>query len=242
LSDRFSQTVRFIEAVEQTRTASEIEDCLLGLAAGFGFTGLFGGIVPTRRAPLAELRSRILFQRFPAQWLDRYSRNGYVFRDPIIQHLSHERAPFTWHEGYKSCPQRRNVRLIQGEAAEFGLRDGYVVPISTIDGEIASLSFGGPGTLPVSADLSVLNFAASYALGRHLHRIATWQRVNSNLTAREWDCLLWAGEGKTNWEISAILGISRSTVTKHIMAAREKLGAVSKAHAIATAIRTKLLR
>jgi LuxR family quorum sensing-dependent transcriptional regulator len=53
---------------------------------------------------------------------------------------------------------------------------------------------------------------------------------------------LWAGEGKTNWEISAILGISKSTVTKHIMAAREKLGAVSKAHAIATAIRTKLLR
>jgi LuxR family transcriptional regulator, quorum-sensing system regulator BjaR1 len=88
----------------------------------------------------------------------------------------------------------------------------------------------------------VLNFAASYALGRHLHRIATWQRVSSDLTAREWDCLLWAGEGKTNWEISAILGISKSTVTKHIMAAREKLGAVSKAHAIAMAIRTKLLR
>lgn len=242
MSDRLSQTVRFIEAVEQTRTAADIEDCLLGLAAGFGFTGLFGGIVPTRPAPPAELRSRILFQHFPAQWLDRYSSKGYVFRDPVIQHLFHERAPFTWHEGYESCPQRRNVRLIRGEAAEFGLRDGYVVPVSTIDGEIASLSFGGPETLPVSADLSVLNFAASYALGRHLHRIANWQRVSSNLTAREWDCLLWAGEGKTNWEISVILGISRSTVTKHIMAAREKLGAVSKAHAIATAIRTKLLR
>jgi LuxR family quorum sensing-dependent transcriptional regulator len=242
LSDRLSQTVHFIEAVEQARTAAEIEDCLLRLAAGFGLTSLFAGIVPTRPAPLAELRSRILFQRFPAQWLDRYSRKGYVFRDPIIQHLFHERAPFTWQEGYKRCPQRRNVSLIRGEAAEFGLRDGYVVPISTSDGEIVSLSFGGPETLPVSADLSVLNFAASYALGRHLHRIATWQRVSSNLTAREWDCLLWAGEGKTNWEISAILGISRSTVTKHIMAAREKLGAVSKAHAIATAIRTKLLR
>lgn len=224
------------------RTAAEIEDCLLEFAAGFGFTGLFGGIVPTRRAPVTELRSRILFQRFPAQWLDRYSRNGYVFRDPIIQHVLCKRAPFAWHEGYKSCPQRRNVSLIQGEAAEFGLRDGYVVPISTIDGEIVSLSFGGPGTLPVSADLSVLNFAASYALGQHLHRIASWQRVSRNLTPREWDCLLWAGEGKTDWEISMILGISRSTVTKHITAAREKLGAVSKAHAIAIAIRAKLLR
>jgi LuxR family quorum sensing-dependent transcriptional regulator len=132
--------------------------------------------------------------------------------------------------------------LIQGESTEFGLRDGYVVPVRTIDGEIVSLSFGGPEILPPSADLSVLNFAASYALGRHLHRLAAWQGVSRNLTPREWDCLLWAGEGKTNWEISAILGISTSTVTKHIMAAREKLGAVSKAHAIATAIRTKLLR
>ena len=101
MSDRLSQTVRFIEAVEQTRTAADIEDCLLGLAAGFGFTGLFGGIVPTRPAPPAELRSRILFQHFPAQWLDRYSSKGYVFRDPVIQHLFHERAPFTWHEGYE---------------------------------------------------------------------------------------------------------------------------------------------
>ena len=43
---------------------------------------------------------------------------------------------------------------------------------------------------------------------------------DSNLTAREWDHLLWAGEGKTNWEISVILGISKPTVTKHIIAAR----------------------
>ena len=227
--------------MEQTRTAAEIENCLLRLAARFGLTGVFAGVVPTRRAPLGELRSRILFQRFPAQWLDRYSRKGYVFRDPIIQQLLRERAPFTWREGYKRCPERRDVSLIRGEATEFGLRDGYVVPIRTIDGEIVSLSFGGPEILPALADLSVLNFAANYALGRHLHRLANWQRVSSNLTPREWDCLLWAGEGKTNWEISAILGISRSTVTKHIMAAREKLGAVSKAHAIALAIRTKLL-
>lgn len=39
-----------------------------------------------------------------------------------------------------------------------------------------------------------------------------------------------------------ILGISRSTVIKHIAAAREKLGAVKNAHAIAKAIRTKLMR
>ncbi|MEO6381935.1 MAG: LuxR family transcriptional regulator [Nitrobacter sp.] len=242
MSDHFRHTVRFIEAVEQTRSAAEVEDCLLSIAASFGLTSLFGGIVPTRALPSAEMRSRIVFQRLPSGWLDRYESNGYVFRDPIIQRLSYERMPFTWHEGYERCPQHGDVRLIQGEASEFGLRDGYVVPISTMDDDVAALSFGGPGKLPDSADLSVLNFAATYAVGRHLHHIGTWRRrVSDTLTPREWDCLLWAGEGKTDWEISVILGISRSTVTKHITTARAKLGAVNKAHAIATAIRAKLI-
>ena len=62
------------------------------------------------------------------------------------------------------------------------------------------------------------------------------------ITAREHECLLWAGEGKTDWEISIILGISRSTVVKHVGSARRKLGATNKAHAIALAIRIQLLR
>lgn len=79
-----------------------------------------------------------------------------------------------------------------------------------------------------------------YAVGSLLHHAESRRRLDPQLTAREHDCLLWAGEGKTDWEISVILGISRSTVIKHIAAAREKLGAVNKAHAIAKAIRTKL--
>ncbi|WP_245270124.1 helix-turn-helix transcriptional regulator [Nitrobacter hamburgensis] len=50
-------------------------------------------------------------------------------------------------------------------------------------------------------------------------------RGNKLVTPRELDCLLWAGEGKTDWEISVILGISPSTVTKHIASARDKLNA-----------------
>jgi len=242
LPDRFSKTLRFIDAVEQTRTTAEVEDCLLVLAAEFGFTGLFGGLVPTRPVHVSEIPSRILFQRYPTEWAARYNSKGYIFIDPVVQRLSYERNPFTWRESYETCTQEKHVQLIRGEATEFGLYDGYVVPISTIDGDIAALSFGGPGAIPASADLSVLNFAASYAVGRRLHHLAAARRPAPDLTPREWDCLLWAGEGKTDWEISVILGISRSTVIKHITSAREKLGAVNRAHAIATAIRTKLLR
>ncbi|MCV9937367.1 hypothetical protein OIU35_13490 [Boseaceae bacterium BT-24-1] len=42
--------------------------------------------------------------------------------------------------------------------------------------------------------------------------------------------------------MSIILGISKPTVTKHILSAREKLGAVTKAHAIAIALREMIIR
>ncbi|AZO81986.1 MULTISPECIES: helix-turn-helix domain-containing protein [unclassified Bosea (in: a-proteobacteria)] len=67
-------------------------------------------------------------------------------------------------------------------------------------------------------------------------------RAGRRISARAYDCLLWAAGGKTDWEISIILGISKPTVTKHILSAREKLGAVTKAHAIAIALREMIIR
>lgn len=227
--------------MERTPTTAAVEHCLLELAASFGFTAIFGGIVPIRRVPLEELPSRILFQHFPTEWADRYNGMGYVFRDPIVHRLRRDRMPFGWEDAFTSCPKTRDVALIKGEASEFGLRQGHVIPISTIDGTLTAVSFGAPFLSCSVEDLSVLNFAASYAVGCCLHHVESQRRSHRKLTPREYDCLLWAGEGKTDWEISVILGISRPTVLKHIASAREKLGAVNKAHAIATAIRTKLL-
>ena len=63
-----------------------------------------------------------------------------------------------------------------------------------------------------------------------------------SLTRRERDCLLWVAEGKTTWEIGQILRISENTVLYHIKNAQEKLGAVSRIHAVAKALRLELLR
>jgi LuxR family quorum sensing-dependent transcriptional regulator len=51
------------------------------------------------------------------------------------------------------------------------------------------------------------------------------------------ECLKWAADGKTEWEISAILSISEHTADKHLANARRKLGAANRAQAVANAIR-----
>lgn len=112
-----------------------------------------------------------------------------------------------------------------------------------IDGGLAAVSFGGRCIDSNTEHLSVLNFAASYAVGSYLHHAESRrQHHNGKLTPRESDCLLWASEGKTDWEISVILGISRPTVTKHLLSARQKLNAVNRAHLIGEAIRQKIIR
>lgn len=87
-----------------------------------------------------------------------------------------------------------------------------------------------------------LVFAANLAVG-HLLRLRYDSSGNQRrVSPRERECLLWASEGKTDWEISIILGISRPTVTKHLLSARQRLGAVNRAHLIGAAIRHKIIR
>jgi LuxR family transcriptional regulator, quorum-sensing system regulator CviR len=61
------------------------------------------------------------------------------------------------------------------------------------------------------------------------------------LSARECDVLQWMKEGKTNWEISQILGITERTVKYHVANILLKLRALSRAHAIARAMSLGLL-
>ena len=53
------------------------------------------------------------------------------------------------------------------------------------------------------------------------------------LTPREYDSIAYVAEGKTDWEIGTILGISETTARTHVDNARRKLGAVNRAHAVA---------
>jgi DNA-binding CsgD family transcriptional regulator len=77
---------------------------------------------------------------------------------------------------------------------------------------------------------------------RQIHRM-TKNRVaggctpnDKALTKREMECLHWAVDGKTNWEISLILGVSKRTIIFHMQNVVVKLAAVNRQHAIAQAV------
>lgn len=54
------------------------------------------------------------------------------------------------------------------------------------------------------------------------------------LTPRQRDCLILAAQGKTDWEIGRILGISEETASLHLKTARDRYGVTKR---LALAIR-----
>lgn len=61
------------------------------------------------------------------------------------------------------------------------------------------------------------------------------------LSLREKEVLNWLKKGKSNWDISNILGISRRTVSFHVTNIMQKLNAVSRTQAVAVAIERGLI-
>lgn len=61
------------------------------------------------------------------------------------------------------------------------------------------------------------------------------------LTARERECLSWAAQGKTSWEIGRILGITERTVNFHVTNSCEKLEVRTRQAAITAALQWDLI-
>ena len=61
------------------------------------------------------------------------------------------------------------------------------------------------------------------------------------LTRRERDCMAFVADGKSDWDISVILGLSAATVRFHIDNARRKLDAVTRAQAVAKLVNLRMI-
>jgi len=240
------KTWQFLERLQRAVDARDVEAILADIIRPFGLTSILAGLVP-KDVPLDQLsRSEraesILLQRLPPLWAKRYFDANYLSRDPVVLRFLSDQTPFTWDEAFRTSPSSDDARLIGGEAAEFGLRSGFVVPVALLDGSLTVMSFGGEAPELSPEDRSMIAFVSSCAIGQLLQLRRDRQAARGTLSPREHDCLKWAAQGKSEWAIAQILCISRSTVTKHLSSARHKLGALTRSHAVAIAFRDKLIR
>jgi len=88
---------------------------------------------------------------------------------------------------------------------------------------------------------------SDYLLGILVHvqtrfeRKPAAQRAPQSLSSRELTVLKWMKEGKTNWEIARIIGLSERTVRFHVGSIFEKLDVKSRTQAVARALGAGLI-
>lgn len=235
----FDSTLEYIDTLQKADTPDAVCVALLGVTSRWGLTALMAGTVPDPNTPVGKQKKHVILCDWPHEWLKRYVARNYVDHDPVVSHMKHLQAPFQWQEAAKVGSVDRQSKAVMGDAGEFKLRDGLAFPLFTLDGQIVMVSLGGERAEMSYAEFGMISLVATYAVGRAMQLHSRPERTidNIELTSRETECLKWAAMGKSEWEISQILGISEHTSEKHLLNAKMKLGAANRVQAVAEAIR-----
>jgi len=189
-----------------------------------------------------------LISTYPASWTTHYLRNHYERLDPVVAEALSSPEPFQWGLEAGSRRLSSSQQLLFDEAACFGIRCGFTVPIHDGRGPVAAVTFAADEHHAaafyrrVGEHRRVLQLMALF-FHAHVRRKLIPDRVVDGvvLSPREFECLEWAAQGKSAWEIGRILSISRRTAAFHLDNAKAKLGVHSICQAVALLVASKAL-
>jgi DNA-binding CsgD family transcriptional regulator len=183
---------------------------------------------------------------YPTAWLKRVIENGLFGVDPVVAHCRDHVTPLVWHASGPLAERNRRCPSFFQDAADFGLKTGISTPVHGLGCQWGLLSVAGSDD-KVDRKTQLTQIAGVQLLATFTHEVghrfaaAAQTGGNVHLTARELECLRWAAEGKTGWEIGRLLGISERTVVFHVENAARKLGVFGRRQAVARAIALQLI-
>ncbi|MGD9536415.1 MAG: autoinducer binding domain-containing protein [Alphaproteobacteria bacterium] len=239
------------EQLREQIFATDSMDAALGVltrAAGeIGVHRLVAGFV-RGAAQGVDGRWRVYRHRsfnFPPGWDEAW--HLYNAQCPYYHACFDGRVAFDW----DSVRRRTDLSPLETKAwrylADFGLVEGFTVPVHTP---------GHFGFVTVVGEKSDRGWARR--IEQHSERLLFLTHVfheaarehfpqfvevsdDAPLSMRERECLRWAAAGKTTEEVALILGLSHETVRVYFKRAMRKMGATTRAQAVARACEMQLL-
>ncbi|AVT74396.1 HTH-type quorum sensing-dependent transcriptional regulator RpaR [Rhodopseudomonas palustris] len=231
------RALEFVDSVERLEAPALISR-FESLIASCGFTAYIMAGLPSRNAGLPELT---LANGWPRDWFDLYVSENFSAVDPVPRHGATTVHPFVWSEAPYDRDRDPAAHRVMTRAADFGLVEGYCIPLHYDDGS-AAISMAGREPDLSPAARGAMQLVSIYAHSR-LRALSRPKPIRRNrLTPRECEILQWAAQGKTAWEISVILCITERTVKFHLIEAARKLDAANRTAAVAKALTLGLIR
>jgi len=178
---------------------------------------------------------------FPGGWLSEYLAKNYLQEDRVVLENFRSFRVQVWPQARKHLFRREEITSL---GIDFGLRECCTHGIPGEEGSRGSMfCFSGSSMTCSDRHKAILD-----VLIPHLHMVLSGIAKEKShgekavtLSIREKEVLDWLKEGKTSWEISAILQISERTVNFHVTNILRKLHVVNRAQAVAVAIHSGLV-
>ena len=232
-----SQTLAEIESVLAADTPDAASRRFFDALSAFGATYLQTRVY---RRPVAPLTSQthwtaggVVTRISPEGWVGSAAFNYVCFEcNPLLGAIRESRTRYRFSDF--AAHDDRVFGAYWEALSEAGIGDALCATSYGPDRAIASLHLGF-ARRKFDAEESRAIHVAGLALTERLMEFADPGPAADTpaLTARERDCLAFVADGRTDWQIAVLLGISEPTVRFHLNNARRKLNAVNRAQAVA---------
>lgn len=231
-----------VDDFDRLTSVNEVMGRLSGVLNGFGYTSFLITGVPE---PPLRLEPYILLNGWSVEWANHYMASQYYEDDPVAAHCRRTINPFEWSEAPYSVERSPRADEIMHTAEDFGMKQGFLVPILRSSGFHACVTMAGeqPDHEPgAKRAIHLLSLFAHARVTLLLNNAAVPAEVYESLTDREKEVLTWIAAGKSSWDIARILNITERTVNWTIGRAMRKLDAVNRTQAVVNAIRTRAIQ
>jgi DNA-binding CsgD family transcriptional regulator len=172
-------------------------------------------------------------------WRKCYATEAACRHDPVRAKAIARAGSVHWWRIFtqvRDADQRAFITRIRQQ----GYKDGVTTPIHGPQGCIALMMFAADRKIALESEDEEALAHVAMALHQRVKRISVAALVQKpepvHLTAREIECLHWVLEGKTNWEIGVLTGVTARTVQFHLGNAARKLGVVNRVQAAVGAL------
>jgi len=228
--DYFKTTQSFIEDCNKTTNLHDLASLVDKFTKSLGCINF---VCLSHVNPFNPPEDAVVLTNYPLDWVMHHGDQEYHRYDPIMETCKSRVVPFEWSDTNWRYNLTKGQTEMLGEAAEFGLINGYTVPIPSSTGYAASLSIVyqegtlDPDALPAIHLLSYYVYEKALAL-KSVHRSIG----NQILTDKQRFVLEEISRGKSNWVISKGMGVSESAIKKHVKNIFHKYGVASRQQAI----------
>jgi LuxR family quorum sensing-dependent transcriptional regulator len=225
---------QFIDALGGCKTPQKILTEFQTVVRDAGFHALLITGLPN---PGNRIEPLVLANGWPSGWYELYTERNFVTVDPIVAHCFRSLDPFEWKDVRYDPAQAPRADEVMMRARDFGMDEGYCIPIHGGDGFESVVTMAGH-----KVDLGGHAKEALHLMGMYAHaRCRTMLSHASGkrqkpLTPSEKEVMRWTALGKSSRQIAVTLKITERTVNAHVANAMRKLDARNRVAAAVTAV------